>query len=119
MRTRSLMGRESSTGSSPSQRAVRTRLNYVPSAWGAASPGRLVVCAESTHALPGEGPLARRRECGIIAYRSKRSQVMKPKNTICLWFNKDAQDAARFYAETFPNSEVTAVHKAPGDFPSG
>ena len=44
---------------------------------------------------------------------------MKPKNTICLWFNKDAQDAARFYAATFPNSEVTAVHKAPGDYPSG
>jgi predicted 3-demethylubiquinone-9 3-methyltransferase (glyoxalase superfamily) len=44
---------------------------------------------------------------------------MKPKNTICLWFDKDAQDAARFYAATFPNSEVTAVHKAPGDYPSG
>src|SRR5215213_5146189 len=44
---------------------------------------------------------------------------MTAKNTICLWFNKDAQDAARFYAATFPNSEVTAVHKAPGDYPSG
>ena len=44
---------------------------------------------------------------------------MKAKNTICLWFNKDAQDAARFYAATFPNSEVTAIHKAPGDFPGG
>src|SRR2546422_10421202 len=44
---------------------------------------------------------------------------MKPKNTICLWFDKDAQDAARFYAATFPNSEGTAVHKAPGDYPSG
>ena len=44
---------------------------------------------------------------------------MKPKNTICLWFDKDAQDAARFYAATFPNSEVTAVHKAPGEYPSG
>ena len=43
----------------------------------------------------------------------------KAKNTICLWFNKDAQDAARFYATTFPNSEVTAIHKAPGDFPGG
>ena len=37
----------------------------------------------------------------------------KPKNTICLWFDQDAQDAARFNAATFPNSEVTAVHKAP------
>ena len=42
-----------------------------------------------------------------------------PKNTICLWFNKDAEDAARFYAATFPDSKVTAVHKAPGDYPSG
>jgi predicted 3-demethylubiquinone-9 3-methyltransferase (glyoxalase superfamily) len=44
---------------------------------------------------------------------------MTAKNTICLWFDKDAQDAARFYAATFPNSQVTAVRKAPGDFPSG
>jgi predicted 3-demethylubiquinone-9 3-methyltransferase (glyoxalase superfamily) len=43
----------------------------------------------------------------------------KPKNTICLWFDKDAQDAARFCAATFPDSEVTAVHKAPSDYPSG
>ncbi len=41
------------------------------------------------------------------------------KNTICLWFEKDAQEAARFYAATFPDSEVTAIHKAPGDFPDG
>jgi predicted 3-demethylubiquinone-9 3-methyltransferase (glyoxalase superfamily) len=44
---------------------------------------------------------------------------MTPKNTICLWFDKDAEAAARFYAATFPNSKVTAVHKAPGDFPNG
>jgi predicted 3-demethylubiquinone-9 3-methyltransferase (glyoxalase superfamily) len=44
---------------------------------------------------------------------------MTPKNTICLWFDKDAEEAARFYAKTFPNSEVTAVRKAPGDFPGG
>jgi predicted 3-demethylubiquinone-9 3-methyltransferase (glyoxalase superfamily) len=43
----------------------------------------------------------------------------KAKNTICLWFNKDALDAARFYAATFPNSEVTSIHKAPADFPGG
>ncbi len=36
---------------------------------------------------------------------------MTPKNTICLWFNMDAHEAARFYAATFPNSAVTAVHK--------
>jgi predicted 3-demethylubiquinone-9 3-methyltransferase (glyoxalase superfamily) len=44
---------------------------------------------------------------------------MKAKNTICLWFDKDALDAAQFYSATFPNSEVTAVHKAPADYPSG
>jgi predicted 3-demethylubiquinone-9 3-methyltransferase (glyoxalase superfamily) len=44
---------------------------------------------------------------------------MKPKNTICLWFDKDAHEAARFYAATFPDSKVTAVHQAPGDYPSG
>ena len=44
---------------------------------------------------------------------------MKAKNTICLWFDKDAEAAARFYAATFPNSEVSAVHEAPGEFPGG
>jgi predicted 3-demethylubiquinone-9 3-methyltransferase (glyoxalase superfamily) len=43
----------------------------------------------------------------------------QPKNRICLWFNKDAEDAARFYAATFPDSRVTGVHTAPGDYPSG
>jgi predicted 3-demethylubiquinone-9 3-methyltransferase (glyoxalase superfamily) len=42
-----------------------------------------------------------------------------PNNTICLWFNKDALEAARFCAETFPDSQVGAVHHAPGDYPSG
>lgn len=46
--------------------------------------------------------------------------MAKPaKNTICLWFDKEAEEAARFYAATFPDSAVTAVHHAPGDFPSG
>jgi predicted 3-demethylubiquinone-9 3-methyltransferase (glyoxalase superfamily) len=45
---------------------------------------------------------------------------MIPKNTICLWFDKDsAHEAARFYAATFPDSRVTAVHTAPSDFPGG
>lgn len=39
------------------------------------------------------------------------------KNAICLWNDGDAEDAARFYAETFPDSSVGAVHRAPGDFP--
>lgn len=41
------------------------------------------------------------------------------RNTICLWFENDAEAAARFYAATFPDSEVTGVFHAPGDFPSG
>jgi predicted 3-demethylubiquinone-9 3-methyltransferase (glyoxalase superfamily) len=41
------------------------------------------------------------------------------KNTICLWFDKDAEDAARFYAATFPDSQVAAVYRAPADYPSG
>jgi len=41
------------------------------------------------------------------------------KNTICLWFDKDAEDAARFYSEVFPDTHVDAVHRAPSDFPSG
>ena len=44
---------------------------------------------------------------------------MIAKNTICLWYDGTALEAARFYAETFPNSSVGAVYRAPGDFPSG
>ena len=41
------------------------------------------------------------------------------KNTICLWYDKDAEAAARFYAATFPDSAVGAIHRAPSDYPSG
>ncbi len=41
------------------------------------------------------------------------------KNTICLWYDGGAEEAARFYAETFPDSSLSAVHRAPGDYPSG
>ena len=44
---------------------------------------------------------------------------MIPKNTICLWYESDALDAATFYAETFPDSEVRGVFRAPADFPGG
>ena len=44
---------------------------------------------------------------------------MISKNTVCLWFNNDALEAAQFYAATFPDSEVKAVHRAPGDYPDG
>lgn len=39
--------------------------------------------------------------------------------TLCLWFNKTAEEAAKFYAATFPNSSVGKVHRAPSDYPSG
>ncbi|WP_439534027.1 VOC family protein [Polymorphobacter sp.] len=41
------------------------------------------------------------------------------KNTVCLWYDSEAEAAARFYATIFPDSRVTAVHRAPGDYPSG
>src|SRR5438045_962584 len=44
---------------------------------------------------------------------------MANKNTICLWYDGTAMDAARFYAETFPDSAVGAVMRAPGDYPDG
>ncbi|MBB5222719.1 putative 3-demethylubiquinone-9 3-methyltransferase (glyoxalase superfamily) [Amaricoccus macauensis] len=42
-----------------------------------------------------------------------------PKNTICIWYDEDAEAAARFYAETFPDSSLDEVFRAPSDFPSG
>ncbi|MDX1971662.1 MAG: VOC family protein [Candidatus Sumerlaeia bacterium] len=43
----------------------------------------------------------------------------KPKNTICLWFEREAEQAAHFYAKTFPHSTVGSILRAPGDYPSG
>lgn len=44
---------------------------------------------------------------------------MTPKNTICIWYDGGALEAAEFYAKTFPNSAVDAAHYAPGDYPMG
>ena len=44
---------------------------------------------------------------------------MPSKNTICLWFESAAIEAAQFYVETFPDSALGAVHRAPGDYPAG
>jgi predicted 3-demethylubiquinone-9 3-methyltransferase (glyoxalase superfamily) len=44
---------------------------------------------------------------------------MTARNTVCLWFDTEAEDAARFYAATFPDSAVTAVTRAPADYPGG
>ena len=45
--------------------------------------------------------------------------VQVPKVTVCLWYNHDAEDAAKFYAQTFPGSSVGAVWRAPADYPNG
>jgi predicted 3-demethylubiquinone-9 3-methyltransferase (glyoxalase superfamily) len=51
---------------------------------------------------------------------NRRNEKMTiAKNTICVWYDKDAEAAARFYAATFPDSRVNGVHKAPSDYPSG
>ncbi len=47
------------------------------------------------------------------------TNLMIPKNTICLWFDKDAEAVANFYAATFPDSKVSAVFHAPSEFPGG
>src|SRR3569832_240545 len=53
----------------------------------------------------------------LITRRSNMNT--QAKNTNCLWYDGAAENAARFYASTFPDSSVGAVHLAPGDFPSG
>jgi len=45
--------------------------------------------------------------------------MIGPKNQVCLWYGKDAESAARFYAETFPDAAITHVQTAPGDYPDG
>ena len=45
--------------------------------------------------------------------------MITPKNLVCLWYDSTAEDAANFYAATFPDTRVTGVHRAPGDYPDG
>ena len=45
--------------------------------------------------------------------------MSSPKNLVCLWFNHTAEEAANFYAATFPDTRVTGVHRAPSDYPDG
>jgi predicted 3-demethylubiquinone-9 3-methyltransferase (glyoxalase superfamily) len=51
--------------------------------------------------------------------RDEGSPMATAKNTICIWFEKDAEAAARFYVETFPDSAISAVRRAPSDYPAG
>jgi predicted 3-demethylubiquinone-9 3-methyltransferase (glyoxalase superfamily) len=77
---------------------------------------RLPTRPECQFLCPENGGLFVRQISQLLNLTMKKAI---PKNTICLWFDKAAEEAARFYAATFPDSEVTAVHKAPGDYPSG
>jgi 2-polyprenyl-6-hydroxyphenyl methylase/3-demethylubiquinone-9 3-methyltransferase len=63
--------------------------------------------------LEGDAPVS----CPAPA--TEETTTMPSKNTVCIWYDREAEEAARFYARTFPDSAVTAVHRAPGDFPSG
>jgi 2-polyprenyl-6-hydroxyphenyl methylase/3-demethylubiquinone-9 3-methyltransferase len=54
-----------------------------------------------------------------MALKGTTTMATPAKNRICLWYNGDAEEAAQFYARTFPNSSVGRVFRAPGDFPSG
>jgi 2-polyprenyl-6-hydroxyphenyl methylase/3-demethylubiquinone-9 3-methyltransferase len=63
---------------------------------------------------PEPGPAAAAAPPRPIARRNGMNRIVP-----CLWFDKNAEEAARFYAATFPDSHVDAVHRAPGDYPSG
>src|SRR4051794_4011343 len=85
---------------------------------GLPSSGRSMprsVISESRHS-----PFGHRRNPAVLIPQSckAKGQAMR-KNTICLWYDKDAEAAARFYAATFPDSAVSAVFHAPTDYPSG
>jgi len=54
-----------------------------------------------------------------VSWQWRNEMVTPAKNTICLWFDGDAEEAAAFYARTFPDSSVGAIFRAPADFPSG
>ena len=62
--------------------------------------------------------LFRHSSDGLAQLTNEWRQTMA-KNVICLWYDGTAEEAARFYAQTFPDSAVTAVHRAPGDYPDG
>ena len=66
-----------------------------------------------------ENPMPSGTQTEDKAMPPKPKQAAAVRNTICLWYNKDAEAAAHFHAETFPDSTVTAVHHAPGDYPDG
>ena len=81
--------------------------------------GRLALVREDVRAVLATLRLDDRLRRPIEDDEPIRSTEMAKKNTICLWYDGTALDAARFYAETFPDSAVGAVMRAPGDYPDG
>tara|TARA_R110002072_G_scaffold31140_1_gene96384 strand:- start:3781 stop:4425 length:645 start_codon:yes stop_codon:yes gene_type:complete len=67
----------------------------------------------------GLSPLDQLVNVERIAVFQGKWKVPNAKSKVCLWFDDDAEGAAQFYSETFPDSSVGAVHRAPSDFPSG
>ena len=81
-------------------------------------PKKNIGCTEGTRGGGGwRASSARTPRAGTDAIQRNEEENMNAKNRICLWYDKDAEAAARFYAATFPNSQVIAVHKAPGRLP--
>src|SRR6202042_3134566 len=121
--------RSASTSSAPAARSVATCSGFeiLRCVTRTGAPSAMSSCTIFAPILP-LAPTTSTRVLSIdVIYHRKEQRderviltvAMKHKNTVCLWFDRDAHDAARFYAATFPNSEVTAVHTAPSDFPSG
>ena len=74
----------------------------------------LYIVQEIVAAHGGQGTVE-----SVEGQRNQSKRITMKKNTICLWYNHDAEEAARFYARTFPDSTVGAVQRAPSDFPGG
>src|SRR3954466_8019042 len=73
-------------------------------------------CAVDSSGEPNRNASGTGAQC---VSQAKGPAMTTAKNTICVWYDRDAEAAARFYAQTFPGSSVGAVHRAPGDYPSG
>src|SRR5688572_10356489 len=86
---------------------------------GAASSGRRGSRAWRISALLADDASHRARSRRPFLMACWKESVNMAKNTICLWYERDAEAAARFYAKTFPQSSVGAVHRAPADYPDG
>lgn len=74
---------------------------------------------EATFWAEGFGLVTDRFGHAVDDQCGRKGMTAVPKNTVCLWFDGGAEPAARFYADTFPDSHVTAVHRAPADYPGG